>query len=399
LTIDSKSSTTSQFVVIAPGVYAIEGIAPSSGLSYTLTDTTGKLVASGPQQSSSGTEDLTLGNGVYTLTITNPNGQSVDVPLILFHKVTDFSQLMEGGIAQGAALNLRLVSPQTDFGSSSVSSTPIALDNSSGSTATSSTSSSGLSITTGNSGSITINDSTSSGSISVTVTGLNSPSAQNLLYGFGPIGFPSSQSNQISVVGPTGVSGSFALASNGPGLSSGLIGIPETNSNGMSRESRSRSETEPEIPEPVPESEGVVNQRGITSTEAGLLTRTPQSRKADDQSLARAEWINGLMTRTVGWVSELNEPAPQPPVQAAAVASIPTDLGGVVPIDESPVESASVLSPISLGAVLMTLAYRYRRFFRLTIPRPEWKSTSVVHPNQPRLLGSHRAIRQSHRVC
>ena len=133
--------------------------------------------------------------------------------------------------------------------------------------------------------------------------GLNTPAGPSvsglLLYTAGPVGRPSSQSNQISAVGPSGPSGLGAIASASAGLPQGLSVVPveieEKASSSLTphRSTRRSTPTRPLL-------------REDDSTESGLLARSPGSRRADDRILERADWIGQLVSNATGWLGTVS---------------------------------------------------------------------------------------------
>jgi methionine-rich copper-binding protein CopC len=378
IVVGAGATVTRQFVVLEAGVYSVEGVSPSSGVSFTLNDSGGTVLGSGPWVSTNGSVDVTLPEGIDTLVLSNPTGQSVEVPLTILHKESVFSQLMDGGIAQGAALSLRLVTPQANFGAS----TGLTLTTSTG-TGASPTPSTLSSTAPGSSQSASSTGSTA-GSGLASAAGLAS---EYLLYGLSPVGLPSTQSNQISVVGSTGMLGNLALASNSAVLAPGLLGIPESSSSGDQAEPSRGFLDDPIDVEAKPEA------RRVSSTDAGLLARTPQSLRADDQSLAGAEWISRLVANTLGWIEEIGTPSGEPTI----AEPLTTNLASSPPVGplegDSRVESASLGSPIGVAGVLFAMALRYRK--RLFSGRPRRVASSRKgESRQRRLVGPHRVRSQ-----
>src|SRR6185312_6109954 len=114
--VDANSTNSRNFVVVEPGYYVIEGVNAGSGVTYTLLDASGNAISVGPGASTSGSTDVSLASGPYTLIFTNSGPEATDIQFTIRRKVIVFSDLLEGGVAQVAALNLRLVTPQANFG-------------------------------------------------------------------------------------------------------------------------------------------------------------------------------------------------------------------------------------------------------------------------------------------
>src|SRR6185312_4080497 len=132
----------------------------------------------------------------------------------------------------------------------------------------------------------------------------------------------SSQANQISVVGSTSPSGSLALASTTAGLPPGLIVIPVPITPG------SRAEPAATPPDPDIPGEGVPSTRRVSALEAGLLARSSESRRADDRSLAEADWIGRLVSAAVGWLGQSGD-GKAAIVDPSAASALASDVGEI----------------------------------------------------------------------
>jgi hypothetical protein len=374
--IDATSSVSKQFVVVEPGFYVISGVKPLIGVTYTLVDTTGLAISLSPGASKIGNGDVDqfLSSGLYSLILTNSGTHPVEVPVTILEKQVLFSQLLESGVAQGSAFNLRLVSAQANFAAepngvgSPLNPTPTAIDPQAGAGSQSASTGQGQVVS-------------SSGTPGNGLLGPIVLSTSGILLGISPVGYPSSQSNQISVVGPSGPSGSVALASNSPGIPSGLLLVPSLDSPGEG------PQTEIVATDPA---ESL--NRGST-IDAGTLAQSAESRRVDEQTLAEADWVGRLVSYVIGVVG-------QPRVGGAAKVADTVESIAVVStegvdksMDEARIESASLSSPIAVGVILTTIGYRLRRnlasrffFGSTTAPKRSIK-------DQPVLTGPHRRVR------
>ena len=88
-------------------------------LGLTLSDADGTMSGSSLKASKGVSEEFHLGAGTYTLTETNTGTSPADATISLHRKQALFAVLLDGGVSQGAALNLRLVTPAPSFGQES----------------------------------------------------------------------------------------------------------------------------------------------------------------------------------------------------------------------------------------------------------------------------------------
>ena len=402
--VTSGGATTESFVVLESGVYAIQGVSPTSGVQFSVEDQEGHVLVTGPGDNQSGELDVPLSPGVYKIVLTTTQ-PSASISLLVRQKQNLLDSLIESGVGQGPALNLRLVTPQTDFGQSTGITTDLAIQGPlappapttqpsapSSSTSSSTAQASSSPVTSPSAGvsaapsSTDSGDRASSGVVTVAV-GLATPTASSpaiFLIGNGPVGRPSSQSSQISVVGTSGPLGLASIASSLDSLPSGLIVVPVEIDGGPIN----LAET-PRAPES--DKEGPLTPRSGATTESGLLAQTPGSRLEDDRTLAGADWIGRLVDNAFDWleVPAVNEETKGP--------ALPLDVPGLLPvlepslIQESRAESASLTSPLGIGVVLGTIAYGYARKFlrqKPVLAKPGPKSSI-----QPILAGPHRRPR------
>jgi hypothetical protein len=387
--VNPGDATVEQFVVVEPGVYAFGGLTGTSNVAYSIVDDKGNILASGTGTSTGVGENVSLSDGVYHVVLTTTASTPVTVDLTISQKNTQLSSLLDVGVAQGPALSLRLVTPQANFGQ--VSNDPTQLSNS--------TTTLNQQPTAGTPEDGSAGGSSSPGlarSLGATVSvGLNTPAGPSvsglLLYNAGPVGRPSSQSNQISAVGPSGPSGLGAIASASAGLAQGRSVVPVEIDAGGQLESDA-----PPLNPGINANSAPSLRGGAISMEPGLLARALGSRRADDRILEQADWIGQLVSNATGWLGTLSLDRARSIEEAPANAPVHPPTVGAPDVEEPRIETASFSSPIVVGVVLATIAYRYRRtilgYLRVR-PQPvsQARSRSI-------LVGPHRRARVRVRV-
>jgi methionine-rich copper-binding protein CopC len=403
VTVTPGRATTEHFLVIEPGVYAFDGVAPGSGVQFSVEDGSGNVLATGPGISASAGVACYLEPGAYQVVLTTVGTQPATTSLAIVQRINERSSLLESGVAQGPALNLRLVTPQADFGQGS--STPTNSTNSPTANPPTtpfvgvSSASAGVSTpSTGDSASLMgrtspageVRSVENGATVAVGLAVPSGPSVVGLTVGGGPVGRPFSQASPIGVVGPSGSSGPTGLASiasSSDDLPAGLILTPAS----LDEEGELEPEASPIAPEI--QAERSKSPRAGVTLEAGLLAQAPGSRREDDRTLAEADWIGQLLAGVFEWSGgpgvdagtgvEGVEPSPAVPGPRRAIRT--------APLAESRTESASVASPFAIGVVLGAVAFGSRRaLFRrkvsLTKPLPK---TGL----KPLLAGPHRRSR------
>ena len=359
-------TTTEQFVVLRSGVFDIRGSDGTNSANYSVRDARGNILASRLETSGVDTIEVSLQPGAYRIELTTTASGPSTVELSVRPKKGQGALLLDAGVAQGPALNLRLVTPQANFGQASgdparsLDSEPTP-------------------------GTPPVDPGRTSGAVgTVVAVGLSTPSGPSVagsLYGTVPYGRPSPLSGQLSVVGPSTSSGSAALASASGGLPGGLMAIPVAIDGDGS--------LEPDAPPLDQEIRvgGPAAPRGAVTTEAGLLARSPGSRLQDDRALEEADWIGQLVSNATSWLESvrLDRAATLEDAPVLAPALSPQDRAPEA--DEPRLEAASLSSPIGVGVVLATIAYRYRR----SILAKAKKGTKVGSPSgfKPILVGPH----------
>ncbi len=417
LPVAARSSISERFTIVLPGNYTLSGPGAISGVSFSLADSSSDVLASNSTATPQGTANVFLPVGTYSLTLTNAGASSALVPITILERGIEFSQLIDGGVGQGPAFSLRLVTPEAGFGGSNDASSASSAVAPPAPSPTVSASADGPSATpagpvpvdpamsgpvstpapnpaigsqtpTGTPASTTAlfgsaRDDSSSMSPSIGWATPVGPSSAFSSFSTVPVGHPSAQSNQISAVGPAGASGSVALASNSAALPPGLSVVPMAISPAGDAEPQANP-MDPEI-----RIEGVAPlQRGST-LETGLLSRPPAGRKEDEVWLNGADWFGRVVSAAVGWLAEGEPVSIDSDPRISKVDTSPKPDAPAEMTVEYNIERASLVSPIGVG-ILTMLALRYvgRRIGRVG------KVESRIEDREIRsiLTGPHRRI-------
>ena len=385
LAVGPANATVEQFVVIQSGVYSFRGLNSSPGVKYSVQDASGNVLTSGVGTAGAATTDLPLAAGIYRVVLIANETSASEVDLTIWEKVGQASSFLDGGVSQAPALNLRLVAPQADIGRASSDPGTTADPTS---TATNPPAPTDSPPDSGGGGSNSQASGRASGAGVTVAVGLSTPSGPSvagLLYGAGPVGRASSQSSQISFVGPSGTSGLAALASTTDGLPAGLMVVPVAIDGG--------GQLEPDAPplDPDIKGEGPVSSRAGITLESGLLARAPGSRRADDLTLAEADWIGQITSNAIGWMEGLTADRGAVVAESSEAGPVVPPAGGESVPEEARLETASFASPVGVGVVLATIAYRYRRNL---LGRARGVSKAGPKSNVPPILvGPHRRTR------
>lgn len=402
-TIAPGTAVSYRFVVTAQGYYHLtsqyQGGSMSAqllgpgGLATPATGAPGQFFVSG----------MALNTGVYYLQWTN-NGTT---PLHLdwgVQKDSAWDSVLDNGVGQGPALNLRLVNPtSSDLATEETSPLPgpeatlmqagpsgsVSPAGPLGTPATSSpvptapafggpvgpTSLTPLASTVA--AATPAASARESGAVGGSNGGVNPP---GLVFTLGGtlVGRPTTEAEHGSVVGPGGQSGSVALASAGSGMPEGIGYGPTkwrtTAPNPAGGEVN--PDGEPDGAEPVstePVNGAMVEQNG------------PARPRQDEQAIASADWLTRLAGAASRWMSLAPGEAPDP-VAAAPIAMTRDDSPLAKEADH--VEEANLGAPLAIGLASL-LAVRshvpLRRWFRpnrdVTSPR---RTFPLAGPHGPR---------------
>lgn len=375
-------TVTESFDIIEPGVYGFEGIQPGGRIGFQIEDGSGHVLTAGPGDSSTGELDSYLPAGTYRVVLSNDGTHPLSASFVIIQKANQFSSLLESGVGQGPALNLRLVTPQADFGQSPVGSTIVSASVAQQVVNDSPSPSVGSTAVVADRSTATA-DGRSDQEVATVAIGLaipSGPSVAGSFYGGGPAGRPSSQSSQIASVGPSGPSGLAAIASNSDDLPPGLFSLAAP-----------IVEVAPIGPELAHvgggDPEALETHRLAATLDSGILASSPGSRREDSRALAGADWIGQLVDNALDWVEgtplEVETRGVEDPSVLAGQSPAPSS----APIEGSRLESASMASPIGLGLMLGLIAYESRR-------RLLRRKGSAATPGVPSILvGTHRRVR------
>ena len=366
------TSAVAQFTVIVPGYYSIQGVNGPLTATVAPRGASRSILELGGAASGTRGGGVYLDAGVYTLTLNAPGDRPAGASITITRKQTLLSELIVGGVAQGPALAMRLVSPSELLGpddGGSIDANPgpgtsaLAGVSTGGAPATPAPSSGTdprpapaamISGPTGNPASPgSSHESGMTGTIASGSAAPGGPASAFLANATGPVGYPSSQSDHVGVVGPTGLTGSVALASNSAGLPQGLFAIEKPAAPaGRPRPGRARDDL------------GVgSNPTELTGVDPALdygLIVAELDRGEPDGTRQEAGWIDRFLASTFGSPQLPSDPDDQ--VQAGADVMMLASPGGreATPPEADRMEAASFASPVGIG-LLTVIAYRYRR--------------------------------------
>jgi hypothetical protein len=179
-----------------------------------------------------------------------------------------------------------------------------------------------------------------------------------------------------------------ALASNTPGLPFGLLVVPNPSSPGAHPD----PEISPMDAAKVHAADAASLQKA-SMLDVGVLARSAEGRRADELSLAEADWIDRISSRVFGLFGRPTVTAPATVAEMPVSNVVVSAEGAELAIDEAQVESASLSSPFAVGVIVTTIAYRYRKniFGRFQV-----RSKAEPNPmakDRPILSGPHRRAR------
>jgi hypothetical protein len=371
---DSRSTTVTPanpavFRVVVPvaGFYSLKTTVNEANLAITQTGRNGLTALDFRAASDLNGLDLYLTEGVYLFTLRTPSASPVSVRVELRPKSVDAESLINNGIGQTAALDLRLVSstggltPGAPPALATVETANLAPDpapaGASGQSIVSSTQAIGL----------------GTPSTAVPATSIPSPVPASLLVSVntGLLGNPASQSAHLAVVGPTVPGGSVVLADSSSRL---LPGITYTSS----------GESEPAAASPTE----VIVVSG-TSPAAGNPDRPPTPEPPSATSLAalgdataleKADSIVAMVSNVSRWLFDAqggSEPLPglEQGAEQTVVAGLERGASDPrVELRSDQIERAGFGVPLGI-VVASAAAYRLRqlagRWWRrgCTVPR------------------------------
>jgi len=299
----SAQAEVSQFATIAPGQTVVSRVViPATGfyvLYRSFTQGSVAITQLGPYGSAvvdpatlgpSQSYRLPLAAGIYYFSFSAAGSQSAQVHWTLVPGQIDFEWLVNNGVSQSPALDLRLVDA-TPW-NSTLDSPPSTGPMLSGDVAPVS------SPTNPQSGTVIVSVPTSEASGgAVSATGLAPiPASLLVTVNTGLLGSPSAQSEQVAVVGPVAAGGSIALAGSFPGLPPGIF----LGSSG-SLDQRAPKQTDPgPVAGNSSATDAELAESGSSSSATpGVILASASS--ADAQALTRADRITELAGRLGRW--------------------------------------------------------------------------------------------------
>ncbi len=376
---------TEQFTVIKPGLYAFDGLKASDGIRFSILDGSGNVVATGPNPKVSGASVFSLSAGTYSLAVSTITPGTKGLTLGIRPKLDLSSSLLDGGVAQGPALNLRLVTSQVDFAAASNFTAAVPSIASSSTVPAPSVAASSASAGPVMAPTAGLQN-TPSVQVTPSVVGVSTPygaSAMGWLFQLSLVGRPSPTSDQVGVVGLMNSSSHVAVAMNTDGLPGGLVAGPVAIEGGAleSNATPVDSESTPGV--------SAVSQR-IVGLDEGLLGQSVGSRREDDRTLADADWIGQVVAEVRDWF-RVQPGEERDALKAAEPAATPGEVAAIEaagPENHEQAETASLGSPIAIGALLAGIAYHYREKI---LSRPTVR-IAMSKPS-PILVGPHRRSR------
>ncbi len=400
-TVAAGGSAVEQVELIVNGFYTIQSSGASTGLTLSVLDDQGDLIVSGPGGDGSAPFNVFLSPGTYALSLANSGATDAPGSILISAKHSGSASLVVGGVAQGPALELRLIAPTLSIdegvATSGAPTSPLTAWISASTQSDSSASGAlpqipmsfgspdGHGGLTGSAAPL----GAAPGMSPSALTAHGTSSGSVFLVGAVPIGGSSAAANPISVVGPSGQSSSVALTSNQNGLPAGLVAITA-----RSRKSiRSELELVPGEDAAIDPSAGAVRAGPEVVLGSIALDQGPG---ADDRILAESDWIERIAAMTLDRFSFLapavapSAPEENPAEGSASAPDIAATGEETRPGEASRVETASIAPSFGLGMIAM-IAYRYRHKH---IAGARRTGESAVGPNRrPLLKGPHQRAR------
>jgi hypothetical protein len=396
VSVAAGSSIVENFVVIEPGIYAIDGVGGSTGLSFSLRRADGSSVAMSPPPGASSKVEGYLVAGAYSLNIANSGNQTIVGSIKVLDKALSGDSLLLGGVAQGPALNLRLIAPTLSIDTSGSDSSPA--NNSPTGMSPANNSPTGTSPANNSpTGNYPQAPAGPSGGTGPAVSTPSTPSRDSRatsgvasgsipLFTTGPVGRPSSSGEQVSVVGPSGPSGSVALASNSEALPRGIVGIPTRSFRGTQGEnSRHLEPRATEVP--------TAPATPVAEIDYGLISQD-RAGGVDEEVLSAAGWIERIVAVSFERLESLNgrdTPAVPKADGGGRGELAEVDAEGLPePLESQRVEVASIAPSVGLG-VLAMIAYRNRH--RILVRLIPGRKNEAKPGRRSLFKGPHRQVR------
>jgi hypothetical protein len=357
ITIQPGQTSGYRLVVPAGGLYTLSLTVNQGNLTITRVSSSGSVVLQAPTMGPTTggrtyVQTMFLDEGIYTFSFKQNGPQTVQGLLTISLLSIDHESLINNGVGQTSAMEMRLATPSGALAATGspppgaigpvveVIGAPSPLD------VGPTTSGQGVLGSTAGPALITLTPSPIPSSLLVTVPGF-------------PIGQPSSQGEQIGVVGPTVPGSAVALADRSPGLQAGLL-----------HESTGSATDLPSTDPVEPTSDGPLVESSVApGTPAPAPPDASQPEQADALALMKADRLTQLARSVARWFALGSDPIPAAPPSTAEVLAptLVADAGPVTPIvtgdwgsGAEGIDRAELGIPTGL-IVLSALAYRYRR--------------------------------------
>ena len=355
--INSGAASAYRFVAMSDAAYQLQ--TQYNGASVNVS-----VIGAGFTRTYNRSDDRGLSNslvflkaGVYLLQFSNPESvrQTID---FLIKQQTKTESLLMNGLGQGPALNLRLVNatsaslPSTTFSSEYGPSAPTpaygphgpalpgGLISNTGVTSTDTP----VATSPGTTG---VNGVTTTGSNGSATTGVNGASTGGVYVSLGNtlVGRPSTESEHVSVVGPTGSNGSTALASSGQGLLPG-IDYGRGSSGGVANPDKSAQDGDASGPD---QAQAPVNGAIAANEDPVVAT-------ADQEMIASADLVSNMAARLARMVASLTGRPAETDLLDDGPGKITLDRDDSTKAER--VEQAQLGSPLIFGAATV-MAFQY----------------------------------------
>ncbi|MFO0910687.1 MAG: hypothetical protein U0794_20455 [Isosphaeraceae bacterium] len=377
-TIDPGTAVTYRLVVISEGLYSF-GVTPDGpieALSMRLHGKPGQNVfdLTPPQEA-----NLYLDPGVYYLQLTNHGSAEARLAWQVKQQ-TPWDSLLEHGVDQGSALNMRLVQ-RSDATSSA--SPPIDLASGPlGAPATPGQGGVGLVFGPYSGNSSAGTSGSPSGSVNASNSGATvAPGGLVLTLGNMLVGRPTADADHVAAVGP-GPNGAVALAANGQGILQG-IGVGQSTSDGrlISGEEIAPGEV---VPQPAPTTDAPEVATSEAPVDGAMVGRTPTT-TVEDESIAAvaADWMARFGRSAINFFTPGTEETPtaETPIEARAEEELLAQAPGEPRGDlegKGRVEEANFDAPLVVGLVSV-MAMRYHQPVLHWVRKHTGKPTAARH--------------------
>ena len=380
--IPAGTAVSYRFVILADGLFQFATRTDGGSLSFQLL---GGGKATRYDVPAVATTPIFLKAGVYVLQLTNPNHQEL-VESWRMSRSAAWDSLLDNGVGQGPAADLRLVNPTTaEFGTTSTAGLAGPGSPSPGPSFTGPGSPAGPSFFTPSPGpgGLGVVSGPTASSPSGDAVGYVAP-ALSLSVGGAPVGGPSAHAEHVAAVGPASGSGGVAVASVGEGL---LPGIRyESTSGQRGRVVRPRNDLA--NPEPPASPDAPTNGAMAAAAESA-----PRPAPKDDLVVAAVDWLARLRARVQGLVQGDASEVADPGAEALLAEALPVvEARDAAAGEEGRVEQAQIETPLVV-IVSSVLAMRYHSPLRHWLARQNRSNGSSRKSSRSQVLrGPHKKV-------